>query len=345
MICRLLVPNLLLPMPGGEEPSRGLALPALETLLARGVATQGGETDAAAWLCRAFGVAPQPDWPVASFGLLGDGGEPGGDYWLRADPAHLETGRDHLVLAAVGHSGLTQEEAAAIAETLNRHFAADGMAFFPRQPDRWYLRLAQPPALQTFPPAAAIDRDIHDFLPNGADGMHWRSLLNEIQMLLHDHPVNEAREQRGLVPINSLWLWGGGCLPQTAVAPCNHVWADDPLARGLAMVSGVALAARPPHAAAWLSQAGADGSHLLVLDQLAVAWSKGGMASWQEALQQMERDWFAPLRQMLAQGRLAQLSLSTVDGPAWEASVTRGDLWKLWRRKKKLAHYLAAVQS
>ncbi|MFQ6707899.1 putative sulfate exporter family transporter, partial [Bordetella pertussis] len=37
----------------------------------------------------------------------------------------------------------------------------------------------------------------------------WRRLLNEIQMVWYEHPVNEARAARGAAPINALWLYGG----------------------------------------------------------------------------------------------------------------------------------------
>lgn len=38
-------------------------------------------------------------------------------------------------------------------------------------------------------------------------------LQNEVQMLLHDHPINEARMERGLRPINTFWVTGAGALP------------------------------------------------------------------------------------------------------------------------------------
>src|SRR4030095_7804426 len=37
-----------------------------------------------------------------------------------------------------------------------------------------------------------------------------RRLQSEVQLLLHAHPLNEAREVRGHVPVNSFWLSGCG---------------------------------------------------------------------------------------------------------------------------------------
>ena len=59
----------------------------------------------------------------------------------------------------------------------------------------------------------------------------WHSILNEIQMVLHEHPVNEAREGRGEPPVNSVWLWGAGPMPGDVDAPFQSVSANDPITR------------------------------------------------------------------------------------------------------------------
>ena len=42
----------------------------------------------------------------------------------------------------------------------------------------------------------------------------WYRLINEIQMFMHGHEINQKRLENGLLPINSLWCWGGGQLPE-----------------------------------------------------------------------------------------------------------------------------------
>ena len=39
-----------------------------------------------------------------------------------------------------------------------------------------------------------------------------RRLGAEIEMWLHDHPVNDTRRRRGEIPVTSLWLWGAGAV-------------------------------------------------------------------------------------------------------------------------------------
>jgi hypothetical protein len=69
--------------------------------------------------------------------------------------------------------------------------------------------------------------------------------LNEVQMFLHGHPVNEAREACGKPVVNSLWLWGGGRQPAAQPATYSSVWSDNPLAAGPGRHLRHALAAAP----------------------------------------------------------------------------------------------------
>jgi hypothetical protein len=46
-----------------------------------------------------------------------------------------------------------------------------------------------------------------------------RRLQNEMQMLLYTHPVNDSRNQQGLLPVNSFWLHGSGELPALPKPP------------------------------------------------------------------------------------------------------------------------------
>jgi hypothetical protein len=45
-----------------------------------------------------------------------------------------------------------------------------------------------------------------------------RRLGAEIEMWLHDHPINDARRRRGELPVTSLWLWGAGAVPASGDA-------------------------------------------------------------------------------------------------------------------------------
>lgn len=347
MHCHLLLPELLWPERDFPDIYRGLEVPALERLLARG--RRHGAADAAeaesaeAWLCQRFAVDKQSDWPAAPYCLLADGGDPGKYHWLRADPVHLKLEGGRLVLAASGVFSISQQEAESLADSLNAHFAGDGMVFYPLRPDRWYLRVEQVPALETTPLAQATGRSIDSLLPRGADAPAWRARLNEMQMLLHGHAVNEARESAGALPINSVWLWGGGSSVEAAARPFNAVWCADPFAAGLAQAARIAARPLPEDAAQLLRADASTGVNLILLDQLRAAAQYGDAHGWREALQQLERDWFAPLLEALRRERIGMLSLhAPVAAGAFSVEVTQGDLHRFWRRVKPLADYTSA---
>jgi hypothetical protein len=45
-----------------------------------------------------------------------------------------------------------------------------------------------------------------------------RRLQQEMQMLLYTLPLNDERQRRGLLPVNSFWASGSGVLPDTLVS-------------------------------------------------------------------------------------------------------------------------------
>lgn len=347
MHCHLLVPDLFWPDRDFPDIYRGLAAPALERLLAKGrrhiVDSEAGANSAEEWLCARFDVEQQGDVPVAPFCLLADGGEPGKHHWLRADPVHLRLEGNRLMLSDSGAFSVSLQEAERLAASLNAHFAGDGLIFYPLRPERWYLRVERVPALETTPLDHAAGRSIDSLLPHGADSPAWRAHLNDIQMLLHDHPVNETREGAGELPINSVWLWGGGRLPDAVPAPFNAVWSMDVFAAGLAQAARIAARPLPADTAELLRAGASTGVSLIVLDQLRAPAQYGDAHGWREHLAQLERDWFAPLLEALRLEHIGMLSLHAL-GPAGALSVeiTRGDLRRFWRRTQPLARHASA---
>lgn len=300
MLCRLLIPDL----PTAE-------LPTWRLLSARGrplpTPTEGPE----AWLCETFGVSRQTDWPVAPYALLGEGIAPGAGYWLRADPVCLRLMRNHILLFGGPDLPVTADEAQHWCASLQAHFGEDGLYFAAPHPRRWYVRLPDGDGPATHPLATVLGREIHPFLPVGT---RWLQLLNETQMLLHADPCNATREEQGLAPVNSVWLWGGGTLQGKARSPCPRIYADAPLARGLAAAAGVSARPLPLSARECLADASDD--VLIVAERMAAV--------------ALERDWLVVLKNALADGQFARLQIIVPGQRCVE--ISRRDLWKFWRR-------------
>ena len=300
-------------------------VPALRTLIGRADAIVSRCDEDQAWLCEQFGVERQADWPVASIAVFGTGMPPGGDYWLSADPVHLQVNRDQLILQAPETLAITDAEAVSLCASLNRHFAAEHFTFLAPQPHRWYLRTARPARIHTSSLTRAVGRDVDRILPEGEERMAWHRIFNEVQMLLHAHPVNEEREQRGALPINSLWFSGGGTLPR-ARASFQAVIGSSALARGLARLAEIPFAMAEP------GKAFEADNVLIELRDAATAALRVDPIAWKGALENLEQDWFAPLAAKLKSGGMRELVIATVaNGHCQRWSVNRRNLWRLWR--------------
>ncbi len=171
--------------------------------------------------------------------------------------------------------------------------------------------------------------------------MRWIHVLNEIQMLLHAHPVNLAREELNQPAINSVWLWGGGVKPAVRGRRFTRVWSNDALALALATLSDIPAHALPENAATLLAATSRDiESELAVLPQLRAATGRGDIERWRATLQTLERDWFAPLHAALRARRLSGLALIALNAAQGRRyDVSGGDLWKFWRAVRPVDHH------
>jgi hypothetical protein len=169
-------------------------------------------------IASSFGLTAMPDFPLAAISAAADGIEVGSRFWLRADPVHLAMQRDAFSLSEPVPLKLSTEEASALVATLNQHFLQDGLSFIVGQSGQWYAHTAQVQLIETVLPAVAVNQNVHDVMPKGQDAAKWRGIFNQLQMLLHDHPVNLLREQGKKLTINSLWFSGCGVLPPVQIA-------------------------------------------------------------------------------------------------------------------------------
>lgn len=337
----LIIPDLFLPLPPGgafdiySQP----ALPDLETLFARATRTTASGSDLESYLLAHFG-APPTQSGIAALSLLADGGQAENRYWMRVDPVHLQAQRDKLALVCGELMAITEMEANALVGALNQHYADDDMKFFCPRPERWYVTSSHSPDLITHPLPQVAGQAINDKLPSGPDGKLWQSRMNEMQMLLHMHPVNQAREDAGLPLLNSVWFWGGGALPAVPARPARHCWADETLTRGLARAAGCPSHPLPQNAEAWIKEAAPNSEHLIVWDAPRRAAQYGDYAAWHACLAQFEAQWAKPLLRALRDGRIERLNLHTVSAHSVQTfSLNRAAAWRFWRRRKSLKHY------
>ncbi len=327
-------------IPGLFAEASATRAPGLELLLARGRSQTSASKSAEAWLQEAFGLEDQP-LAAGALTVIAGGGDPGEDCWGRADPVHLRLMRDRLIVAPSAAFALSREEADALVADLNRHFAGV-LAIQAVEPDRWCARLASHFAFNAATPLDVAGRDVDLTMRIGGEaGKRWSQLLNEIQMLLYAHPVNQAREARGEHAVNSLWLWGVGRAPRVSGSRWQSVTANDPVALGLARLAGTRHrgGAVPASAEAWLERAPEEGQHLILLDSLRAPLALGQSAEYRQCVDALEKHWFAPLLAALREGRIGMVSVHVPDSAGAAFETIRGDLRRFWRRPKSREKY------
>jgi len=342
--CTLVLPGLL-DLPASDRESAFLQvgrLAELECFFSRASSQlfPGTTLDAVMFALFDVAISTDKDLPVAAVSCVADGGQVD-DWCVRADPVQLIPDRDQLVLRGPESLSLSQTEADQLTVELNQQFAEDGWRVEACTPTHWYLHQSTVPELRTYSLAQVRGHAIGNYLPKGTDGKQWHRLMNEVQMVLHTSEVNQKRLAAGQVPVSSLWFWGGGKVP--AIKSCHEkmLYSDEPVSRGLAILSNTAINDAPENAKMWLNASIAPGEHVLVMDGLLRCWQNGETENWLEQVKIFNRDWITPLLDALRQQQIDELIIYGCNGHKF--TLTRSELKRWWRRKKSLAAVLAGL--
>ncbi len=345
MSCQLtlLVPGLLQPpqslqlLASQEQPSFDL----LNRFFSRARETQIPVSGFYASLFHLFGIQVEEpsDYPVAALTRLADTGTKIDEWSLRCDPVCIQADMGRAVLMGHGTLSLSETDAQQLVDIINVHTQQDGWQIEAPSVDRWYVKGATQIQLSTTPPLAVLGQDIKHAMPEGPDAGYWHSLMNECQMLLHEIPLNLARQEKGLLPINSLWFWGGGVLPEKATCPYELIYGDDPLLAGLAQHAGCAYEKIEQVVRAIQQQH--DKQILVVIGDLHSPLTSQDLFYWLDAVKQFEQTIIKPLLIMLKDKQLSQVTVLSADGRAFQLTPKWLRHW--WKRNAKFQSLLQPV--
>ena len=232
----LLIPFAMCSAPACSEAAARLALPRLQRLLALLAASDADEGSADSLtppherlLARRQGLPAAADGLVPWAAAEARGAGLAGEGWAWITPCHWRVATDHVAMAPLADMQLEGADSQALFDAMRPYFEGDGLVLEAVSPGRWLARGEVFRALPTASLDRVAGRVIDTWMPRSAEARLLRRLQQEMQMLLYTHPVNDARQQRGLLPVNSFWVSGTGTLADTPPAPSGSLQVADDL--------------------------------------------------------------------------------------------------------------------
>jgi hypothetical protein len=223
--------------------------------------------------------------------------------WIFADPVMLQPDLNAVWVQPHRFEPIDQP---AVTE-LQALLAASGANFELIRPDRAYVGVKRSPTVEFTPPWGVAGRSMDHVLPSGRDAAQWIRILNECQMLLHQHAGQAPQTPAGL------WFWGSGSLPETRPdARVSHLIGTE---EGLKELAGWLELSYAPE------ESGTPDASLR-------AWSPEPQHDVRQALEHLD-DLIRPLWRRLLIGSIDALELASRQTVH---RLTRRDAWQFWKR-------------
>ena len=304
--------------------------PALEMVLSRGRACRIESASANHLRFALFGIEPDGDLPVAALTHVSDRKKKAlqnNYYWLRSDPVTMWADMAKVFMTSHGFADLNPYERNEIENCIRSVLLDEGVDFHSDHPERWCIALNEPLQFDFTPLDDALGMDVADALPQHPEARFWRRILNEIQVALHNCPVNIRRRQSGKQEINSVWFWGGGFIPDAAPHDLiDTVYSNNPVTRGLAIINDCRLQKQ-----GWAGNGNFSRDGRTVL----VDWVPASQYAAEE-LEQLE----GLVRQLLKLADQGRIALTLFDGSGEGRLYDRSARRRFWRRKAPLTSTL-----
>ncbi len=269
-----------------------------------------------------------PGLPMAQAFADAEGQQPG--QLLLSQAIHLQVGLHSAVIVPIPNNQDNLNDICLIINDLNHTFNVDcNITEIANGLFLVNLKGFEPPT--HYPHILSVlGKTANPYIEQSRQILPWYRLLNEIQMYMHQHEVNAERLRRGLLPINSLWFWGAGSLPQAFDA--NLAWyCDDPVMNQFAVSLGLM-----PKSCASVDEIG-NAVDSLVIDLRLMEFLKAGVATTlDQLLLDIDRNILKPVLVAAAKGR-SLLKLRA--GYEFDFELKPTARMKFWRPHKNLSSW------
>lgn len=314
-----------------------IKLPVLEKWLSRGVFEKTSNQEDSVFSDLGLDEYQNEDKPYAALSLLAEkmsGFELNTEsYWLRADPVNLQPDRDTALLAGYEELALTQDEANKLVAQINKHFIDEPWQLYTFSPHRWYLRLEKFADLKTTPIKKVLGEDINPFSPTGDAANYWFKIVNELQMLIHGSQVNFERESRNMLTANSIWLWGGGCLPKVNLdSYYDRMITNNFVFSGIGYHCGFDVLSLDDSFFENIK----INNNFVVLDMLSEQVQRRDLYTFVQTLNKLENEFLVHCNKLLVMNDIDKIKLITDAGIF---IVTKKQIGRWWKRTKSFSGF------
>ena len=242
-------------------------------------------------------------------------------------PVHLKPDMHNAIVLPLQDNQTNRDDILILINDLKSYFNVDcDIRSIPG--GHWLMRLKKCDPPDHYPHyLSVIGRKADPYTEQSKQRLPWYRLINEMQMYLHAHEINQNRLQAGLLMINSLWFWGAGSLPQPSRTGVRWI-CDDELLKRYAGISGIET-----DTCADLD--GNDFSQDSVICDLSLleALKMDDEVNLQALLERIEAQLFSPL---LYAVRTRQCSLKLRAGSRIDYQMKPWSRFKWWKKPKNL---------
>jgi 2,3-bisphosphoglycerate-independent phosphoglycerate mutase len=136
------------------------------------------------------------------------------DVAFRCNLVYLDIQGPRVLMGDYCADHITTEEAKSLVEDFAATVGSEEFRFFPGVSYRHIMQWKNGASdMITTPPHDILEKEVIDYQPKGTHASKIIRLMSDSQIFLKEHPVNRERVRRGLLPANSVWLWGQGRKP------------------------------------------------------------------------------------------------------------------------------------
>jgi len=325
----LIIPGLIdLPVDELDSSFLKLKLPALNQLLRFGRYHRNQAFDLESMLIDSMGWEDLQTLPFAQ--AYASKQTQNSDYSLLFRAIHLKADIHSAIVLPLEDNPVNKDDISIIINDLRDLFKVD-CDIVEVQDGLWLMHLHQCRPAQHYPHfLSIIGKKVDPYIEQSRQALPWYKLVNEMQMFMHQHDINRDRQASGLLPVNSLWLWGAGNLSKLTTNNINW-YCDDELLRQFAGVSGIACENLDK------VQTHDFGCDSIVVDMaLLEALKISGAASLQALLSNMEIALFKPLLQGVMSGKC---KLRLRFGSLNDLILSRYSTCQWWKKSVSLVEY------